>query len=742
MNNKNIEEILKKLGGQDVPDNIRQLAEETTEKFFRTLEPAKEHILWRYIMKSPITKLAAAVVIVIGIIIAGSFFIEMGGSVALGSVLERIEQAQAFMYKMKMTTTGAMMQGMPAVKSEMEGTVTISTEYGMKMEMTTMIDTNNPQKITQQMYVLPDQKAMIMVMPEQKKYMRMEFDDDMLAKMKKQSNDPRDMVKQILNCKYTDLGRSTIDGVEVEGFETTDPAYAGGAVENLKVRLWVDVKSRLPVRTEMDYKMNNQMEISGAIYDYQWDVQLDAKEFEPKIPADYELAAEMKMPSLTEEAAIEGLKFFADMIGHYPKSLNLMDLLQGKENGPNPTAAGLKLKEEMDRMTKEERTKKGLEMIRPIQSLGMFYMMLVKDRKEPAYYGDKVTPEFGHAVLLRWKTGENQYKVIFGDLTTEEVNAERLAELEAAPLNMNPYAIKPQPADGATAGDINNLQLSWMPGKDAVQHLVYFGSDANNLSLLAEVTEPNFAGQHALERGTKYYWRVDEVQTDGSVETGDVWSFNTGGLVGWWEFDNGADTIAVDSSGNRHEGTLTNMDANSCWVEGKYGKALYFDGSDDYVSIPALNLNSDTVTILAWIKRDGSQSDWTGVVFSADGGTIAGINLTENKLRYHWNGRSWQWVSGLAVPDNQWVLVGLAVEPAKATMYIGQDGGVSSATNTGPHSQEGFGGTTRIGHDTQAPEMGPRFFKGAMDDVRIYNYTLSEAEVTEVYKSELSVSSR
>ncbi|HUV42172.1 MAG TPA: DUF4412 domain-containing protein, partial [Sedimentisphaerales bacterium] len=234
-------------------------------------------------MKSKLTKLAAAAVVIVAVLIGVNRF---GGSidvasVALGNVLERIEQSQAFTYRMKMTMTGVMMPGTPSGKRVMDGTVVISNSYGMKMEMT-MTDANTGQEeMTQQMYVLPDQKVMFMVMPEQKKYTRMEFDDDLLARMKKQNNDPREMVKQIMNCRYTELGRSVIDGVEVEGFRTTDASFSGGVIEDVNVTLWVDVEQWLPVRTEMDFKMNEQMEMSGVVYDYQWNVQVGASEFEP-----------------------------------------------------------------------------------------------------------------------------------------------------------------------------------------------------------------------------------------------------------------------------------------------------------------------------------------------------------------------------------------------------------------------------------------------------------------------------
>jgi hypothetical protein len=340
---------------------------------------------------------------------------------------------------MKITMTGAIVSGAPAKRREMEGTVTISSEYGMKMEMT-MTDADTGQKeMTQQMYILPDKRTAIMIMLEQKKYTRMEFDDDLLARMKRQNNDPREMIKQIIGCEYTELGRSVIDGIEVEGFRTTDPAFYGGAMENVELTLWVDVEKWLPVRTEMDFKMNEQMQMHGVIYDYQWDIPIDVGEFEPVIPEDFTAfpTEGMKMPSMTEEAAVEGLKFFAEIFGQYPKKLNLMNLIQefsALKDSENLTDAGLKLQEEMKQMTKDKDDEhiknKAMEMMRQVQSLGMFYMTLAQDKKEPAYYGDIVTVQDVEKVLLRWKISDDQYRVIFGDLSALDVSTEELAELE------------------------------------------------------------------------------------------------------------------------------------------------------------------------------------------------------------------------------------------------------------------------------------------------------------------------
>ena len=698
------------------------------------LQPTAHTVgVWRIIMNKRIIKLAAAAVIIIAVLVVINNI--DSSSVALAGVLEKVEGAHAFMYRMKMQVTGEMMPGTPALDMEQEATIIISTDLGMKMEMTTT-DPNSGKQTIQQMYVLPEEKAMVMIMPEQKKYVRWDFNDELLARMKKQSNDPREMIKKILNYEYTKLGRSVIDGVTVEGFETTDPAVYGGVMGgSIKISLWVDVVTWLPVLTEMDIEMGEQMRIQGVIYDYQWDIQVDEAEFEPVIPEDFEPfpAGGMKMPEMSEEAAVEGLKFFVEMSGQYPKKLNLMNLMQEfSAIEKKPTDAALKVKEEMNRITKDEQMKKTMEMMRPVQSLGMFYMMLVQDRKDPAYYGDKVTAEFPHAVLMRWKAEGGNYRVIFGDLTIEDVTADELAELEAAPLNIKPTAIKPQPADGASAAVFAEVELSWMPGAYVNEHKVYFGTEADELSLLAEVTDSCSVMAPALERTTTYYWCVDEVQPDGSVAAGDVWSFNTGELVGWWKLDDGSGNTATDSSGNGLDGTLV---GDTSWVDGIVAGALVFDGDGDYVDVgrdPAFDITQQ-ITVSAWIKVNAFDREWQAIVTKGDSAWRLQRNWKDNTLEFA--------CTGLVVPGNKWGSIHCAVDVNDgrwhhaAGTYNGSQiclyvDGKLDVSSTASGTIKNNGQPVYIGVNSERPY---RFWNGLIDDVRLYSYALSADEVASIY---------
>jgi len=196
---------------------------------------------------------------------------------------------------------------------------------------------------------------------------------------------------------------------------------------------------------------------------------------------------------------------------------------------------------------------------------------------------------------------------------------------------------------------------------------------------------------------------------------------------GCWKLDETAGSTAHDSSGNGYNASLEGTFIfDTASTTGRFGRALEFNGADDHVRIPALLLNSNTVTITAWINRDGDQADWSGIVFCRDESTVAGLNLgTNNELRYHWNGDNYSWNSGLAVPDAQWTFVALVIRPNSAYVYMTGSRGLVSAGRAASHYIEMFDGWTRIGSDAS----GSRYFRGQIDDVRIYNYALETADI-------------
>ncbi len=424
---------------------LKQLRERSAREFAAAAPDASANTpksiriaaLRSMVMKSPITKLATAAIVAIACLIGLSLWKGTESGIALADVLARVEKVKAFRYKSLLKIGSDDPNN--AWSFETLATVLTSQEYGSK---TTYEETDpNGGKSPVLQYFLPQKKTWIIIRPKQKRYRRIEVDDAQVGEIQKLNaiGDPFRFLKEIAEGKYKtkSLGRSIFDGNEVEVFQITDPNYYAKEIKRPKnppqvdVKIWVDVKTRLPVRYEeftsaLTDMLGNRMTQQQVLYDFQWDVPVDASEFEPVIPDDYTLAPK-KPPS--EENAIKGLKLHADLSGHYPERLD-WEGSPWLEIKKMDTPAATRLQEEVEGLTGKEKEKGLRDITGPWVGLRMFYEGLA--RKDPAYYGKTVIPKDADKVLMRWKVSDNEYRVIYGDLHAETVTPEKLAELEAA----------------------------------------------------------------------------------------------------------------------------------------------------------------------------------------------------------------------------------------------------------------------------------------------------------------------
>jgi hypothetical protein len=182
--------------------------------------------------------------------------------------------------------------------------------------------------------------------------------------------------------------------------------------------------------------------------------------------------------------------------------------------------------------------------------------------------------------------------------------------------------------------------------------------------------------------------------------------------------------VAADRSRGGRDGTLA---ASPAWDDGLFGVAILFDGINDRVHPPALDAHTNQLTITCWARRQGAQDEFAGLVFSRAGSTVAGLSVrSSGSLRYTWNDdrRTYSFGSCLSLPDDQWAFAALVVERERATLYL-EHTALLSAVSAIPHAPEEFDGRTVIGRD----DLGGRQFQGWLDDVRIYGYALSAAEI-------------
>lgn len=99
------------------------------------------------------------------------------------------------------------------------------------------------------------------------------------------------------------------------------------------------------------------------------------------------------------------------------------------------------------------------------------------------------------------------------------------------------YAMQPTPSDGSLYDDTMAV-LSWLAGLNAVSHDVYFGESfddvlngtgdtfqGNQVETFYTIGIPGTPIPDGLVPGVTYYWRVDELEADGTKNVGPVWSF-------------------------------------------------------------------------------------------------------------------------------------------------------------------------------------------------------------------------
>ena len=303
-----------------------------------------------------------------------------------------------------------------------------------------------------------------------------------------------------------------------------------------------------------------------------------------------------------------------------------------------------------------------------------------------------------------------------------------LSEEEIQGLVGDMPAFGPAPTDGAS-GVNPDTQLSWSAGVGAVSHDIYFGTSSPG-EFQCNQTDTTF-DPGALDLGTMYYWRIDEVQGDSSVIEGDVWRFTTRSddmLVGWWELDESEGGTAYDSA-NGHNGTLN---GNPTWRPsgGRIGGALEFDGIGDYVEIEGYKgvTGTDPRTVTAWVRVKPNASTLSIVRWGTSnisGATWSNVINGAGNLRVAvFNGNV---VGDTAIDDDTWHHVAIVLpdkDDVKVEDILLYVDGVQEDTIITLGSQTI---DTAVDMDVLISQGGS--FDGLLDDVRIYNYALSGEEI-------------
>ncbi|OGX35649.1 MAG: hypothetical protein A3B73_05555 [Omnitrophica WOR_2 bacterium RIFCSPHIGHO2_02_FULL_63_39] len=215
-----------------------------------------------------------------------------------------------------------------------------------------------------------------------------------------------------------------------------------------------------------------------------------------------------------------------------------------------------------------------------------------------------------------------------------------------------------------------------------------------------------------------------------ALTASDVRELVGNGPLAWWKFDENTGTSAADATGNGYTGTLAASPATPTWASGRLGYALSFDGTDDKVSLgnDALGNLGDNATVSAWVKLTGA-SDYQ-IISEYESGVCGDFyfRVSGGVLTVHDGGSST--VTGTATVNNGvWRHVVAVSETAGTTLYVDGALNVSSATDV----------DWRNSCTAQDVQIGNRKstnqpFSGTLDEVRVYNRSLTASEVRQLYQ--------
>ena len=205
--------------------------------------------------------------------------------------------------------------------------------------------------------------------------------------------------------------------------------------------------------------------------------------------------------------------------------------------------------------------------------------------------------------------------------------------------------------------------------------------------------------------------------------------------VGEWKMDEGTGTTAKDTSGNNNNGTLSGSPA---WTNGKFGNAVKFDGVNDCVLLgtpSSLQMGNGAVTVSSWVKLTGltgiRQIFYGGAIGSANGYGLA-FNTNSTDIRYETMGSTGGrqiYIINAGITLNQWYHIEAVFDGVNNVMQLYVNGVQKHAVSiTDPGNVTG--NNFVIGSYSNGSDL---YFPGSIDQVRIYPYARTPAQIAYDY---------
>jgi glycerophosphoryl diester phosphodiesterase len=231
---------------------------------------------------------------------------------------------------------------------------------------------------------------------------------------------------------------------------------------------------------------------------------------------------------------------------------------------------------------------------------------------------------------------------------------------------------------------------------------------------------------------------MDGIITDNAQDMIGLKSYmRNGGLIAHWSFDENSGSSTSDLSLNGN--TLNTANAN--WTSGISQSALYFNGTSSYVNVPtspSLDIDLDAVSISAWVKLEELPSqmpDDYGPIYDSDEDYyVLYLDKANQELRFKVKDglglMSRPGIPQSALTLNQWIHIAGVYNGTEALIYL-------NGELIDSHTTNGIG-TLGSNQDAEIGRNNGNYFKGSVDELKIYERPLSRQEVVDQYEMNFS----
>ena len=274
--------------------------------------------------------------------------------------------------------------------------------------------------------------------------------------------------------------------------------------------------------------------------------------------------------------------------------------------------------------------------------------------------------------------------------------------------------------DSLCRWDFHDVRFALTGSTTAYTHKICSKTDGDVATFIVKVSETLDSN-----REIQYYFgnqNASDVSSDDALVIPPI-----EGVEGAWTMDEGSGGTFADSSGHGYTGTIT----SATWVTGKFGGALNFTATDDYVHFTTLNVktvfNTKDITLVCSFKFTGGAGTRRTIIGPATTPRFYVEIRETNVIRIGMAGASWSTTFTPTIDTWYTLIVTRELSTGKLSYYIYY--AVGNATDS----------STNANYSTDLPDGdlmlsygNPQCFVGVIDNVQCYDYLLSGTQIGNV----------